>query len=56
MIFRKKIKFINQISFEQYAANTYNPARGWYSLFPFTLPDEPDLKELEYCQIGRAHV
>ncbi len=26
-----------------------NPSRGWYSIFPFRLPNRPDFTELGYC-------
>lgn len=49
MIFRKKNKFTNEISFRQPIGSSPNPARGWYRIFPFSLPKRPDFKELEYC-------
>ena len=26
-----------------------NPARGWYTIYPFLLEEEPDFKELFWC-------
>lgn len=48
MIFKRKNKFVSQISHSS-LAGTVNPSRGWYSIFPFRLPQRPDFTELGYC-------
>lgn len=31
------------------SSETRSPLRGWYSIFPFVIPEEPDYTELGYC-------
>ena len=49
MIFKKHNKFKPYLSIEKADDHTVNPKRGWYSIYPFTLPDCPDFKELQWC-------
>ena len=49
MIFKKHNKFKPYLSIEKADERTANPKRGWYSIYPFTLPDCPDFKELQWC-------
>ena len=49
MIFKKHNKFKPHLSIENADERTANPKRGWYSIYPFTLPDCPDFKELQWC-------
>lgn len=49
MIFKKRNKFNSSISQKNINDISGNPKRGWYSIFPFTLPDIPDFTELSYC-------
>lgn len=49
MIFRKKNQFTNKIVLKKCSTASVNPARGWYSLFPFTLPENPDFNALTCC-------
>lgn len=49
MIFKKRNKFNSSISQKNIKNVSSNPKRGWYSIFPFTLPEIPDFTELSYC-------
>lgn len=49
MIFKKHNKFKPGLSLEKAENHAANPKRGWYSIYPFTLPDCPDFKELQWC-------
>ena len=42
MIFKKHNKFKPYLSIEKVDDHTVNPKRGWYSIYPFTLPERPD--------------
>jgi hypothetical protein len=47
MIFQKKIKL--QFETDEKVSQKPNPFRGWFSIFPFRLPEPADFKELSYC-------
>ena len=49
MIFKKHNKFKPYLSIEKADDHTVNPKRGWYSIYPFTLPERPDFEELQWC-------
>jgi hypothetical protein len=50
MIFHKKFKFkFEPDNKTNYSSQKNNPFRGWYSIFPFRLPDTLNYKELSYC-------
>ena len=49
MIFKKHNKFKPYLCIEKADDHTVNPKRGWYSIYPFTLPERPDFEELQWC-------
>ena len=47
MLWQKNNKIKNSSIF---CDNTsHNPSRGWYSIFPFIIPQKIDFTELGYC-------